>query len=554
MGAFRWALVVSLEPSQLERRFGPLRGNCATTIAVVLSSFFVPTLINAQSSAPDQSCIFEGEVVSAATGDPIASAQVILNGTSGGGRALTDSAGHFCIRSVATGQYFILTREIGFVPNDFGENAPNAKPKVFFVSEGSAFKNLLIRLLPEAEINGHVYDENLHPFRRVTVVAVQERWREGLLHLQGVLEAQTNGQGYYSIKGLAPGNYFLRAIVYSPPSRRKIRHPAKQDTADETSYVPSFYPASTDYRGAGVVNLRAGDERGPFDFHLHTVSTYLIKGDISEASLSKARDTAIEISVVPKNPDSPDFDLHRRRLSFKQGSFVIRGILPGPYVLIARVTAKHETYSGRVTVTVGESDVDSLRLILSPNFDLPGKVSLNGDPAVRVSDIRMVLSTMRPEESSSQYAQVTPDGRFTFNNISEGPAALNISGCRNCYLKSLTVGGDSYAPDRIEITREAASLGLKVTVGTDGAQVTGMVVDSNQKPAAGAYVAIVPEAPPPLNQGFYRTAFTDSRGQFGIAGLPAGDFLVFAWPSPRGAALRIRRSSNNIGKMASLSL
>ncbi|GEM_PF-6825164 len=529
---------LTVESSHLDRRFKPQRANCATAVVLTtaLAMVLSPALLAAQSSAADQPCVFEGEVVSAASGDPIAGAQVTAQWSIHQRSAITDGAGRFCIGSVAAGQYHILIERKGFVNTYYGENLPSLVWQVFSVSTSSAFSNLVIRLLPAAQIEGHVYDENGDPFQGVRVEAVREHWRGGRLHFEPSRSGETNDQGDYKIDGLAPDNYLLFVIAHNNPTRQKESSPKDRERGDDVAYVPFFYPGTVEFRGAGIVNLRAGDDRGPFDFHLHPVFAYSIKGEIGKAGLPKARRNAVEISIVPQNPDAPDYDLHRRRLSFKQSSFVIHGILPGSYALIASTTAKHKTYSGRVAVTIGESDVNGLRLILGPNFDLPGKVTVNGNPAVKASDLRMVLSTKLPQAWSDQFEEVSPGGTFTFKNISEGPASVSVSGCRNCYVKSVKLGGDPYPPSRIDITREAASVGLEITIGMDGAQVTGMVVDDNQKSAVKAYVVVVPETPSALNQGFYRTAFTDNQGQFGIVGLPAGDYLVFAWPSPQGAA------------------
>ncbi|MGH9433112.1 MAG: carboxypeptidase-like regulatory domain-containing protein [Terriglobia bacterium] len=502
-----------------------------------------PAVLKGQSTAPDQPCIFEGEVVSAASGDPIAGARLIAQSWRNGGEAITDAAGHFCIRSVPPGprRYHLLVVRKGFVSTYYGENPPSRVWQEFSVSTSSAFRNLAIRLVPAAEINGHVYDENDDPFQRITVEAAQEEWRGGRLRLEPSRSAKTNSDGYYRIEGLAPGNYLLRAMVHGSPPSRKLSHAKNEETSGDISYVPSFYPSTLDFRGAGVVNLRGGDERGPFDFHLHAVPAYYIRGEISVAGPLGDHLGNVEMELLPQDPDVPDYDLYARHSSFKTGPFVIRGVPPGAYELLAssnlvpQYVVKGKTYGGRVNVTVGEADVDGVRLLVVPDFDLPGRVTVSGIP-LKVSGLRIGLDFKIPAGDAAEFADVNPGGTFVLNGISEETAKLELSGCGNCYVKSVKLGGVVYPPSRIDITRTAAASGLEITVSTDGAQTTGLVIDGHQKPAVGAYVVIVPETPSPATQGFYRTAFTDNRGQFGIAGLPPGDYLVFAWPSPQDAA------------------
>jgi hypothetical protein len=503
-------------------------------LGLLLVAFLPPSVLCGQSSSGGP-CFFEGEVVSAATGDPIAGAQVSLHGTGAGREVLTGSAGHFCIAAVAPGQYFIVTRHKGFVPAYYGSDPDFRAWKFFDVEGNSAFRNLVIRLLPAAEISGHVYDENSRPFQGIPVVAIRERWRGGLLHFEPVQTAQTGSRGYFRIQDLAPGNYFLRAMVHAP-AKRLSRHAKNGDGDDEVSYVPFFYPATVDFLGAGVVNLRAGDDRGPFDFHLRPVAAYSIRGRITMPPDAAADQRHIDVELVPQNSNSPEYHLLWRRLALRPGAFLIRGVLPGSYALWASLTAKRRSYHGRALVNVGESDVGGVRLALEPDFDLPGRITLNGSALPKSEAVRVVLSESVPDGERVQSAAVTPDGSFSFRGVSAGSASLTVEGCMDCYVRLLKLGGVPYPPSHFEIHRMAAAMGLGIAVSTDGAQLTGMVVGSHQEPAVHAYVVVLPQSSSTASGGFYRTAFTDQAGQFGIAGLPAGDYLVFAWPSREGAA------------------
>ena len=85
--------------------------NVAVSTALAIAGLLVPRQLGAQQEAGVE---MRGEVVDAATGLPVAAAQVALAGTAR--RALTSLQGRFAFRRVMPGTYQLEVRRLGYLP------------------------------------------------------------------------------------------------------------------------------------------------------------------------------------------------------------------------------------------------------------------------------------------------------------------------------------------------------------------------------------------------------------------------------------------------------
>jgi hypothetical protein len=61
------------------------------------------------------------------------------------------------------------------------------------------------------------------------------------------------------------------------------------------------------------------------------------------------------------------------------------------------------------------------------------------------------------------------------------------------------------------------------------ARLTGIVLDANLLPAAGATVVLIPDPPHRGVVEQYKFTTTDQNGKFSMSGLTPGDYKVFSW-------------------------
>jgi len=61
------------------------------------------------------------------------------------------------------------------------------------------------------------------------------------------------------------------------------------------------------------------------------------------------------------------------------------------------------------------------------------------------------------------------------------------------------------------------------------ARLSGVVLDANSLPAAGATVVLIPDPPHRGVVWQYKSTTTDQNGKFYMSGLTPGDYKVFSW-------------------------
>jgi protocatechuate 3,4-dioxygenase beta subunit len=123
-----------------------------------------------------------------------------------------------------------------------------------------------------------------------------------------------------------------------------------------------------------------------------------------------------------------------------------------------------------------------------------------------------------------------PAGRYTIAAAKEGYVQMSYGATRPARLGApVTVGDGARVPIAIRLPR--------------GAVITGTVIDVDGQPAAGINVSVLARryAGGSPGGGDYRyvpagspsLAITDDRGVYRVYGLPAGEYLVSAQPTPR---------------------
>jgi len=182
-------------------------------------------------------------------------------------------------------------------------------------------------------------------------------------------------------------------------------------------------------------------------------------------------------------------------------------------------------------VEVADADVTGVKLTVAAGVDISGRIRVEGKTSLDLSKLAGVLE---PREGSAmaelmpevENAVVKPDGTFVFRDVPEGNYNLDFSALpAGFYLKA---GGEG---DVLE-TGIAVGQGhgvpmLELTVSHATGGITGTVMSDNQ-PAAGVSVTLVPDAQRQNQRRFYKTAVSDKLGQFALRGVAPGDYRLFA--------------------------
>jgi uncharacterized surface anchored protein len=161
-----------------------------------------------------------GQVVDAATGEPIAGAVVVAKSETDAGRAQTNQRGLYVIEGLEPGSYKVGAKARGCGAARYPGTVPVRGREV---TEGIDFS--LRRETPDfGAISGRITDRRTgEPVAGAVVVAADRGFRRG---------TRTNERGNYLIRGLKPGNYKVVARAHG--------------------YVREAYPRSVPVTGGNV--------------------------------------------------------------------------------------------------------------------------------------------------------------------------------------------------------------------------------------------------------------------------------------------------------------
>ena len=130
---------------------------------------------------------------------------------------------------------------------------------------------------------------------------------------------------------------------------------------------------------------------------------------------------------------------------------------------------------------------------------------------------------------ATAYAQAKADGSFRMENVSPGLFTVSVYGlAENTYAKSIAFNGQPVKGMELDLTAGHGGE-MEIVLSPNGAEVTGIVRDSEGKPVPSALVQIC-EVQSCYKDGVVAaTRAADQNGAFDIKGLAPGDYKVFAW-------------------------
>jgi hypothetical protein len=504
---------------------------------VLFSTLF---LFQAGAARPPERGSISGYVVKMGTGEPVSKATVMLSAFNGGRAqsysATTATNGQFSFQNVEPGQYRLSATRNGYVRTEFGARSPNKSGLPLVLNAGQNVADVVLSILPAGTIAGRVFDRDGEPLANVAVEALKYSYREGERVMNQVQTARTNDLGEYRLFWLQPGQYFVSA---TPPEKRT---PFPSDSPDDTAegYVPVYYPGTTEAQSAAPVNLTPGVVFSGVDLTVATVRTLRIQGRVINGVTGQPAPNA-NVMLLPvqrlgggfrggnRNPGN------QRNRNNNQGTFDIRGVVPGSYELIAVVNERNNRMSARLPLEVGGSDIQNVSLIVSPGFSVTGRLSLEGQAAGAGNPNLSRMRVMLRPESGGQGPGAPPasgvqnDGTFTLEQVGRDDYRLTVSGMpRNAYVKAARYGATDVMAEGFRLDRQPTGP-LEIVVSTNTGTADGTVQNEKQEASANVTVVLIPDGTRRTRLDLYRTTSTDAMGHFHVEGVPPGDYRVFAW-------------------------
>jgi protocatechuate 3,4-dioxygenase beta subunit len=476
-------------------------------------------------------CSVAGMVVKLAGSEPLRKAKVRLRSLEDRTRAIsttTDAGGGFQLKGIQPGRYNLTVSRVGFVTQTYGQKKVDDPGAILTLRAGQEMKDLLFRLIPSGVIAGRILDEDGEPIPSATVSALREAYSEGKRNLFTSTTVETNDLGEYRLFGLQPGRYFVSAVSQGWYRFEDIQE--KDADIHQQGYARMYYPGTPDAARASSLVIKAGEEIPSVEILMRQVLVYRIRGHVYNQITHKPG-TGTNLFLTSRTKGL-EWDLgHQRVIAEKQdASFEIPDVLPGSYLLTALWFDEGKTYQARVSVDVGNADVEGVAVTVAQGVNINGRIIWDGRPALEKDELTVFASVV---DSNLMFgydgARVNQANAFTLTNIGEGTYRADVGGqSKDCYVKDVQYGGSSALEDGFTVGRGSPA-SLDITVSPHGARVQGTVADADGLPAVGVWVALVPDGARRAQHRLYKTQTTDQYGRFDLHGVPPGEYKLFSW-------------------------
>ncbi len=447
---------------------------------------------------------------------------------------LTAGDGSFAISDVLPGTYTLRASHVGFVPQTYGQDRNHGSATIQ-LAPSQTLDRIDIRLTPAGVISGTVVDQDGDPLENMQVSAEQVRYQPGgTLRENAVNADSTNDQGNFRLAGLEPGTYLLRIASTAgmggiPPA---------------VTYPQTYYPGGALTRDAAEqLEISAGTNLTGIRISLNALPTHNITGIVADESgeasnrrryfLSVSNSGAMVRGGTQVHPD---------------GTFIIRGLPPGEYVVAAVSTNQggdRDSGSapgvGYSVVQLGDADAN-VSIEIGRAGEIRGSVSeATGQSAAYVG--KRILLVPSQDASSPRLIPgagggtlgsppLDNSGAFDFKEVPPGRYHFSL-GAQNgasggVYMKQVTCSGKDYTDQPIEVASSSVLDRCQIVLASDTGSITGQVTDgSNASP--GMVVVLVPSSRQQRQVARYTvTANSDNYGNFSLSGVVPGDYLIFA--------------------------
>lgn len=520
-------------------------GRAALKIPVIVTLLAVSLQAQsplAQDAKTDKLAAIDGVVSNAITLRPLNRSEVVLKPAEAGLHALsqtTDDQGRFSFSEVPPGRYTILVQRDGFLPSSTGRLGGARMPPLFVVRERESIHGFTFLLEPWGVMAGSVKFEDSEPAINVTVQLYREYFYRGLHGYQIAGSALTNDRGEYRMHGLSAGRYYLAAVyqkpVLVPGAEEQVRAQAAGKPLPELRYAVTFHPSSQKLIEAIPIRLKAGQELGGMDIFLSPVPTVRVRGRVISG-------------VTGQLQMSPGLQLRRADLAEtasinaplmltynSDGSFLLRGVVVGPYELLASGNEDGLALSARRPLSVSEAGIQNLEVVLLPDAKWTGQVAVEDSDAAALSSLQISLEPRRVS-ARAVHGRVQRDGRFSVGVVpGETYDLFVLSAPDDVYLKSVRIGTTESlrnpagsSADGLRAEEGDPSLSLQVVLSGKSGQVQGRVLTPENTIASGANVMLLPD-PPRGHVQFYKNTWASQEGLFSFRGVAPGRYVLLAW-------------------------
>ena len=478
----------------------------------------------AQTPTQERNGEIGGSVRSAQTGDPLKSARVFLRPQSGSqGLRLTQKtgpAGEFLFKYLPHGNYSLTAGKAGYITRE-------GQAENLTLKNGQKVAGLEIRLPRAAVITGQILDPDGQPVPQAEARAYVVRYRHGKPTLVARGQARSDDLGEYRIFALSPGKYVVGAW---PPRGQGPIGVLYADTGG------SYYSNARTASEALPLKIGWGQEVTQVDVELADQPGYAVTGTLFDGRTRQpCRDCSVHLtraegfgSMGPVGvADVPP-----------TGVFAIRGLTPGVYKIIAKLSDDTADYTVGREVRISNQHLEDIDVALRAGQTVSGTLVFEEAPAefempksrVSLSASRLIGFWPHPTGTLAE-SSVT----FRIENVPAETYEFRVSPLpAGAYLKALRVYGQKLPGPELTVPRDAPLRGVQAVIAFDGATVSGQVDPGRAGSAKERPIEALVTLLPKRNQSGYliaRAVETAPDGTFSFTAVVPGAYTMYALPS-----------------------
>jgi hypothetical protein len=440
--------------------------------------------------------------------------------------AVTDIRGAFEVTDVPPGSYSMTAARAGYLTVQYGQRRPREAGRTLEVREGQVVENVDFALPRGAVLAGRIVDELGDPAPGVRVEAMDLRYIRGRRILVQAALGTTNDIGQFRISGLEPGTYYVRAST--------IETWESDDGKETYAYAHTFYPGVAAMDQTRQLTLAVGQELASLDFSLVSTRAARISGVLLNAGGDPIVGQRINLDRITRGVGGGLFSagFGGNTISGRDGSFEIRNLAPGEYVLYS---GNQESEQARLPITVTEGDVQGIVLTPRRASSVSGSVVTDEGtppdfPAGRMRLSPIAIDEVLPIWGTPSVQAVRPDWTFRINNI-DGSFLFRPTGMPDEWmLKAVRAGERDITDIPIDIPRGGSDTAVRIVISRSAGKVSGQVVAADGAPTADSTIVVFASDSRLWGPGtrFVKAVRPNSEGRFVIGGLPPGAYRAIA--------------------------
>jgi hypothetical protein len=518
------------------------------TLAVVAAVFVCgnSSPVLSQSAENEHTLTVRGRVLNGVTNEPISRALVNLQGQNAA--TFTDDRGQFELRiqekagtagggvTMRLGGRFVEVRKLGFIQDD-------RRPTTIPNTPADQPEGLLIQLLPEAKIVGHIDVPSSEGDVRITSQLFRKEMNDGRENWvpQGTFVCWVDGE--FRFFELRPGTYKL--ITHEQMDQESMRPPGAQ----LYGYPPVYYANTTDFSLATPIVVKAG-ETARVNLTVTRKGYFSVRIGVENMPTGAG---ALSVSVSPMGHHSPGWSL-----GYNPREGMIQGILPdGDYTVEASTLGEGEL-TGILNFSVEGKPLEGPTLMLLPdatiavrvheefqssqsNFGAPETVGENAQTIPRrYANVNVNLTPVDDlseysRGASSRVSEASQGTELTIPDVRPGRYRIDVNSAAG-YVASIQSGGKDLAEQPLVVGMGGEVPPIEIVLRDNGAHVEGTLDEetspgtytNNSAVANPRFVYLLPIA----GAGRLRSVPV-WRGTFRIDQVPPGNYLVVAFDQQR---------------------